>query len=559
MKAPALRWQLAAAFVLTLLFLVGMIQWLQNVNIFTSNGMYKSIQAEPWIHDYWHARLDPSNYLYFPLIGLSAHLLDWMGVLAGWPWKQFAYVNAFWAAICIVFVYAFIWTLSEGDLVVTMLAALFHLGAGFFLLLGVISEDIMPGYTLVLGAMALGASWFDRPTHKRVIAAAALFTIGWLIEWRLIFPTLPAFVLALAIVDAPIRKRAAWIATLLVTIVAVAGIVQQIWEGHNGAMGLPDLLWTGKGVDSGWGGLGWGKVWMMMSGLGDYFLVTGLYFDPASALRGIWKLGPVVLLEIAILVVGLVLLWPRRHDRRLRSVAAVFIGTLGAGQVLNFYSQPQDPQMQINVMPWLTVMWALIVLTLRRRSSTGKGAAVLAPLAVLSIVPLCWNVVALSAWRGDDARAIAAVAEMERRFPPDRTVYLYYGFEYISTWQFLLTSHTWDWDQVTPPGPAPQADPRFKWISVNAGAVRHAGWTAEQHAAALKAQIDLAFRLGYRVIASEFWAWDRTELTHQLDVLSAGKRAPMLYDMLHDSYDGTPIGSVPSATSFYEIKPKGAP
>ncbi|MBV8393711.1 MAG: hypothetical protein JOY81_11070 [Alphaproteobacteria bacterium] len=554
-----LRWQLAAAFVLTLLFLVGVIQWLQNGNIFTSNGMYKSIQAEPWIHDYWHARLDPSNYLYFPLIGVSTHLLDLAGVLPGWPWKQFAYVNAFWAAICIVFVYAFFWTLTGGDLAVTVLATLFHLGTGFFLLLGVISEDIMPGYALVLASMALGALWFDKPTYKRVILVGTLFTIGWLIEWRLIFPTLPAFVLALAIADAPIRKRAAWIATLLVTVVAVAGIVQQIWEGHNGAVGLPDLLYTGKGVDSGWGGIGWGKVWLMLSGVGDYFLITDVYFDPASAQRGLAKLGPVVLVELAILVAGVVLLWPRRHDRRLRATAAVFIGTLGAGQVLNFYSQPQDPQMQINVMPWLTVTWALIVLTLLRRTGTVKRAHVLVPLAVLSLVPICWNTAALSHWRGDDATAINAVAELERRFPTDRTVYLYYGFEYISTWQFLLTSHTWDWDFVTPPGPAPQAEPRFKWISVNAGAVRHAGWTPEQHVAALKAQIDLAFRNGYRVVASDFWAWDEAELAHNLDVLSAGKRAPALYALLHDNYVGTPLPAVPGAGGYFEIRPKGAP
>ena len=42
---------------------------------------------------------------------------------------------------------------------------MFHFGCGFFLLLAVISEDIMPGYTLVLGAMALAGLWFDRPTY----------------------------------------------------------------------------------------------------------------------------------------------------------------------------------------------------------------------------------------------------------------------------------------------------------------------------------------------------------------------------------------------------------
>ena len=42
-------WQAALAFLVSLLFLCGLIGWLQNVHIITANGMYKSIQAEPWI------------------------------------------------------------------------------------------------------------------------------------------------------------------------------------------------------------------------------------------------------------------------------------------------------------------------------------------------------------------------------------------------------------------------------------------------------------------------------------------------------------------------------
>ena len=79
--APA--WQLLLAFVLSLLVLCGLIAWLQNVHIITANGMYKSIQAEPWIADPAHARLDPSNYLYFPLYGALSRGLDALGILRG--------------------------------------------------------------------------------------------------------------------------------------------------------------------------------------------------------------------------------------------------------------------------------------------------------------------------------------------------------------------------------------------------------------------------------------------------------------------------------------------
>ena len=191
MRKPALGWQMALAFVLSLLFLAGLIAWLQNVHMITANGMHKSIQAEPWIADFAHARLDASNYLYFPLYGASARLLDALGILRGVPWKQFAYLNALWASLAVVLVYAFIHRVTA-DAWAAALAACFHLGCGFFLLLAVISEDIMPGYTLVLGAMVLAGLWFDRPSHGRVMLVGALFTLGWLMEWRLMFPVLPA-------------------------------------------------------------------------------------------------------------------------------------------------------------------------------------------------------------------------------------------------------------------------------------------------------------------------------------------------------------------------------
>ena len=45
-----------------------------------------------------------------------------------------------------------------------------------------------------------------------MIGVGVLFTLGWLVEWRLIFPTLPALVLALAIAPLPIGRRTGLIA-----------------------------------------------------------------------------------------------------------------------------------------------------------------------------------------------------------------------------------------------------------------------------------------------------------------------------------------------------------
>ena len=133
MKSLDLRGQLALAFVVSLAVLCGQIVWLENVHILTTNGMYKSLQGEPWILDPARATLDPSNYLYFPMYGVLCRLLDAVGFLPGAAWKQFAYLNAFFASLCVTFVYAFIHrlTASAGA---AALAAGFHLGCGYFLL-----------------------------------------------------------------------------------------------------------------------------------------------------------------------------------------------------------------------------------------------------------------------------------------------------------------------------------------------------------------------------------------------------------------------------------------
>jgi hypothetical protein len=550
MKPPALGWQLLLAFVLSLLVLVGLIGWLQNVHILTANGMYKAIQTEPWIANPATARLDDSNYLYFPLYGVLCRLLDWLGVERGVPWKQLAYINAFWASLCVVFVYAFVHRVTE-SVAASVLAALFHFGCGFFLLLAVISEDIMPGYAFVLGAMALAGLWFGRANYIHVVIVGAVFTLGWLIEWRLIFPTLPALVLALALSVGPIPRRLRRIAALIGAILATAGIVQLLWDGHNGAVGLHDMLWTAKGVASGWAGLSWDKAWMMLSGVGNYFLIMGGFTDPVTARHLVFPLSVSVLLQVAIIVVAVVALWPQRADRRLRTIALVFLGTLVAGEVFNFYAQPQDPQMQINVMPWLTVAWGLLaahLLVTRRRPRT------LLFLAILSLVPLVWNVGQLARWRGGDQASLSALAAIEKRFPPDSTVFLYWGFEPITVWQYALWSRTWDWDGAVTPPPAPSAQPKFKWIAIAAGAIRHPDWTAEQHAQSIKHDIDQALDRGYQVAVSDVWSWSADELAGQLGGLAAANRAAAIVKMLHDNFDARQVFSNPTVGNYYALQ-----
>jgi hypothetical protein len=287
----------------------------------------------------------------------------------------------------------------------------------------------------------------------------------------------------------------------------------------------------------------------MLSGIGNYFLIVGGWVDPLSAKRVAWPLIASVLLQAAILAASVIMLWPQRADRRLRAIAIVFLGTLVAGQVLNYYAQPQDPQMQINVMPWLTVAWGLLVGAL-----VGRSRLTMVLLALLSLAPLAWNVSQLARFRGGDRAAVAAVAALEQRLPPASTVFVYWGFEPIAMWQYALWSRTWDWDGAVTIAPAPSADPKFKWIAVDAGAIRHPDWTAEKNAEALKGDIDQALDRGYKVVISDVWNWSADELAGQLGALSAANRAPAIHRMLHNNYDAQPAFSDPVTGPYYELR-----
>lgn len=529
--------------------LIALILWFDNAQGgLTGNGVFKSLELKPWVVDPAHAPLYPANYLFYPVYGALCRGLDLLGVFAGDPRRQITILNALCAGLCLGAVYLMVRALT-GDRRVALLAALFHVASSFVMFLAIVNEDIFPSYTLLFTAMALAAVWFARPTALRVVAVAALFSLAWLFEWRLMFPTLPAMLAALWFCEPRPARRLGWIALFLATMLAMAGLAAAAWQGHAGAVGPLDLLWTGKAVRSVWAGFTWPKVGYLWDGMVAYLLGAGVAALPGIPGWDIWRYTATVWM-VAIAAVAGPMLWRARGEPWARALAAVFGVTFVAGSVFNLYSQPQDPQMQINVMPWLTVAWGLLVATVL---AARRRPAVLLALAVLSLAPLVWNVGQLARWRGGDRAAVAALAALEKRFPPDSTVFVYWGFEPITMWQYALWSRTWDWDGKASVANAPSADPKFKWIAVDAGAIRHPDWTAEQHAQSIRRDIDLALDRGYRVVVSDIWSWSVDELAAQLGGLNAASRAPAIHRMLHDTYRAAPAFSDPTAGTYYEL------
>ena len=186
--------------------------------------------------------------------------------------------------------------------------------------LAIVNEDILPSYTVLFAAMALASVWFARPTAARVAAVAVLFSIAWLMEWRLMFPTLPAMLAALWLCEERPARRLGWIALFLAGMVATACIVAWAWRGHEGAVGPIDLLWTGKAVRSVWAGFTWPKVGYLWDGMVAYLLGAGVAAIPGIPGWDIWRYTSTVWM-VAVAAVALPMLWRARHDPRARALA----------------------------------------------------------------------------------------------------------------------------------------------------------------------------------------------------------------------------------------------
>ena len=168
-------------------FLVALILWFDNAQgLLTGNGVFKTLTVAVDRGSRERAPAYSSNYLLYPLYGAGCRLLDALGVMAGDPRRQLTLLNAASAALSLGVVYLLARALGS-LLCPGSTTALFHIACSVVLMLAITNEDIMPSFTVVLAAMALGAIWFAAPTAPRVLVVAVVFSIGWLLEWRLIF------------------------------------------------------------------------------------------------------------------------------------------------------------------------------------------------------------------------------------------------------------------------------------------------------------------------------------------------------------------------------------
>jgi hypothetical protein len=204
--------------------------------------------------------------------------------------------------------------------------------------------------------------------------------------------------------------------------------------------------------------------------------------------------------------------------------------------------------MQLNVMPWLTLAWSVAL------AGRLQWRGALLGLAAVSAVSLTYNVWIRASQRGVDGRQQDILATLERVSDPARTVFVYSGFESAVSWQFMLWSRRWE--GVCDLGPAPQASPKLKWISVFSSSIHHPDWTPTQHAEAIGREFDCALAKGYSLIAGPIWDASAEQLADLMVTIGDRKTATLLHEVMRKTFDAKPVVELDGSASYSILTPR---
>lgn len=535
---------------------------IQNVHISTTNGLWKSLDVARWIQTPSWALIEPSNAIFYPVYAALARVLNALGVFPGMAWRQMAIINALFAGISGAIVFAFVsrWT---RNLTITLLASTAYMLSGFVLLHGLVNEDIMPGFTWILASTLMACAWFGKPTALKIIAVALVFAIGWLFEWRLMFPSLPPLLLALFLAPGSALQRV-WRPSLFLAAMAVppAVVAASTLTVFNKAQALKlffTLFWTGKGVGTGWGGYSANKLWFEWSGTAEaifgarHLQHVDWLWTPSA--RGVLA-GTFLMIVFAVLCVRYI--WRNRENASVRAAAVIVGGNAVCGVIFNLYSQPQDPQMQINVMIWALFGWVLLMKAIlgngEQSRSPQVNALALVAAATVAVIPSAYALKTAYEHQGTDRRAIQLVNELDKQFDPKTTVYVYHDFDPVITWQSTklgLRPHTST--QSLPPAPTPI----YKWIGIATDSVLHPEWSGAQHAEKVIDEINRALALGYRVVTSQFWTTDEAQwISSYSTIVPNPEKTRDLRRVLHETFQAKAVWTDPDTRVWSELVKK---
>jgi len=148
--------------------------------------------------------------------------------------------------------------------------------------------------------------------------------------------------------------------------------------------------------------------------------------------------------------------------------------------------------------------------------------------------PLAYNVRALAAQRGLDAVWEGIAEGLSARFDPDRTVFLYQGFEGVITWQYAMLGG--DYINIKSLPPASAATRSFKYMDITSARILNRDWTTEQVTDVVKERIDAALDRGYQVVAGPAFLGPESAWINSFTTVAKPEVAKTVWDMIRRDY-----------------------
>jgi hypothetical protein len=532
---------------------IALIVYLDNTNLGTTNGLWRS----PWVHE-WEAgaanhRIDTGELLYYPTFGFLCRLIPQSLVSYGVHgsmviYRKIAFLNAFFSALasCAVFLLALRFTRS---VVGALLVAIGHATTGFVVLHSINSEDVTPAYAFFVASAALFFQYVSTRKLHWLMLSALLLALTTVFHWTLMIPSLAALGAAqMALIIR--REQRVWsLAAFLLVFLGALGAASLVLRALDPSLrfSLWQILYPSKAAPNGWLGFGWSKLIYAGVGIGNYFSGARNLGDyRLLSLPDVLRTS-VVSWSYCALILGACVwaLISRRTSGGLKLLAG-FCGVLFAvGELEHLYSQPQDPQSQIQ--PMFVSIAGLIIIVSYAHRKLAKWAFRVAAVALLFafMMNAQWTVRLMAAARGSDSRNVAAVQQLARIFPPDQVFVISQGFQEWTPW-FYVEVHQGD-----------MAVYLSKTLHLTAPFTNHLGISAGAAAEIIKQQIEEVFSSGRRVVASSLWVESKEEAFGWLSIIVGKSTADDYYDALRTAFRtgrswDTPVGQ------FIELLPAKA-
>jgi hypothetical protein len=388
----------ALTFGVSILFLFVGLLLVQTTVFSTTNGLWKLFDARDWAAG--NGRLVPANFTFTAAAAAIYLVSEFFGIL---PSRGLAIWNSINISLASGLLSALLLRITKDKLVSIVIGLFFALsGGGLTHSLG--SEDIagaIPAIVVIFILISRGP--ISRFTNRRLFALSLALAYVHLWEWRAALPIyLALFVLLLT--EKPWRDPqkhlrvwlqviCVWILALAATYVLVSlvfrlpgfdlGVFERypflqtigdtLFFGNYPVflylLGFAAIIWSGKGVGSIWGGFTEEKLSFEILGLIEV-LLGGRNLGSLAISYPLWILTAVVL------VYGFAIWGSFVATKRLefRTFGFFLISYFLGSALFNVYTQPQDPQMQITVLPATICLAAFGVAEVlnRRRSGVSR-------------------------------------------------------------------------------------------------------------------------------------------------------------------------------------------